>query len=265
MAKFDKYGDWAVVTGASSGIGKAISAELSEQGLKVVLVARTESDLRAVADELRTESKLIIADLTTTEGRQAVASETQDLEVGLFVHSAGLAHVGPFLSTPKNMNSDLLSIHCAATVELSSTFAERFRKRKSAGIILVSSGFGFAPIPFAAVYAAAKAFVISFGEALSEELRADAINVLTVIPGGTKTNMAAKLGELIDMSKLPMPMGEPETVARVALKALGKRDRVVPGFANKVMAKMMALMPVGFSKARMGKMLRDALITQPSK
>ncbi len=262
MTSLETYGSWAVVTGASSGIGQAIAQELSDTGLNIVLVARTQTKLEKAARELKSETKIIAADLCTSAGQQQVYDAIKDLNVGLFVHSAGLAHVGPFLSTPEDTDTGLLAIHCSATVDMSRHFANRFQEKGRGGIMLVSSGFGFAPIPYAAVYGAAKAFVISFGEALAEEFRVENVDVLTVIPGGTKTNMAKKLATLIDMKKMPMPMGEPADVARVALAALGRKDRVIPGTANKVMAKMMALMPTDMAKARMGKMIRNALIPQ---
>ena len=264
MESYRKYGEWAVVTGGSSGIGRAIAEDLAKRGYKLVLVARTQADLIAVGAALKTECQTIAADLCTVEGRVAVMEQTQSLPVGLFVHSAGLAHVGAFLSAPPDADRQLIDIHCAATVELSRHFATRFKARGRGGLVLVSSGFGYSPIPYAAVYGAAKSFVISFGEALSEELRASNIDVLTVIPGGTKTNMAVKLADLIDLTQMPMPMGDPAMVARSTLHALGRKDRVVPGLPNKIMASLMTVMPTGLAKALMGRMLRGALKTQPN-
>ncbi|MDH5528833.1 MAG: SDR family NAD(P)-dependent oxidoreductase [Paracoccaceae bacterium] len=265
MRDFEKYGKWAVVTGASSGIGREFAKELATAGKKIVLVARTEATLRqTLEDDLDASHRIVVADLSTPEGLQALDDETRKLDVGLVVHSAGLAHAGGFLEESPKIDAALQAIHITATVEIARLFGERLVNRGGGGLILVSSGFGFAPIPYAAVYGAAKAFVISFGEALAVELRSKSIDVLIVIPGATKTNMSVKLAEQIDMSKVPMPHGDPRKVARVGLAALGRKDSVVPGGMNKIMALMAGLMSRRMAKAQFGKLLRSALIIRPS-
>jgi short-subunit dehydrogenase len=259
MRTFKKYASWAVVTGASSGIGQAIATALSQNRFNIVLVARTAPDLEKVAADLKTETKIVAADVCTVEGQNACFKATRDLDVGLFVHAAGVAHIGSFLATSQSTYASIVSINCATTVEMTRHFADRFQNKGGGGIILVSSGLGFAPVPFAAVYAAAKAFVVSFGEALAEELRPNNIDVLTVIPGATKTKMHAELSALVDMTKLPLPIGEPAVVAGAALRALGRKDRVVPGAMNTVIAKVMAAMPTGLVKKQMGNVIKNAL------
>ena len=264
MRDVEKYGEWVVVTGASSGIGREFAKELAAAGKKIVLVARTEATLRqTLEDDLDASHRIVVADLCTPEGLQALDDETRELDVGLVVHSAGLAHAGGFFDGSPKTDAALLAIHITATVEIARVFGKRMVNRRGGGLILVSSGFGFAPIPYAAVYGAAKAFVISFGEALAFELRSESVDVLTVIPGATKTNMANKLAKQIDMSKVPIPHGDPRKVARVGLGALGRKDSVVPGGMNKVMALMMGLMPRRMAKAQFGKLLKSALIIQP--
>ena len=265
MKNSEKYGEWAIVTGASSGIGREFAKELASKGKRIVLVARTEENLKRTVDQdLDATHKIVVADLCTLDGLQALADATEDLDVGLVVHSAGLAHAGAFLNGTTQTDSSLQAIHIKATVELTRIYGERLAKRGGGGIVLVSSGFGFAPIPYAAVYGAAKAFVISFGEAMAVELRSKNVDVLTVIPGATKTNMAEKLALQIDMSKVPMPHGDPRAVARAGLAALGRKDSVVPGIMNKVMAFMMGAMSRRMAKGQFGKLLKNALIIQPS-
>jgi short-subunit dehydrogenase len=265
MKNVEKYGDWAVVTGASSGIGREFAKELATLGKRVVLVARTEANLlRTIETYLDGSHKIVAADLCTPGGLKALADATADLDVGLIVHSAGLAHAGAFLDGTAKTDAGLQAIHINASVEIARIYGERLARRGGGGIILVSSGFGFAPIPYAAVYGAAKAFVISFGEALAFELRSKKVDVVTVIPGATKTNMAEKLAQQIDMSKVPMPHGDPRKVARAGLAALGRKDSVIPGAMNKVMAFMMGTMSRRMAKGQFGKLLKSALRTQPS-
>lgn len=256
-----KYGEWVVVTGASSGIGREFAKQLSAQGKRIVLVARTEGDLIQTADNLtNTSNKIIVADLSKPEGRQTLIDQTETLDVGLFVHAGGTVHAGRFLDTSDPKNEVMLGIHLDATVSLSKHFGRRFFDRKGGGIVLISSGFAFAPVPYLAVYAAAKAFMLHFGEALAEELRSENIDVLTVLPGGTNTQMAEKLGEMIDFSKLAMPMGDPAKVASESLRALGYADSVIPGLKNKVMGFMMGrLLARGTAKRMLGKMISGAL------
>ncbi|WP_299731107.1 SDR family NAD(P)-dependent oxidoreductase [uncultured Tateyamaria sp.] len=264
MKDIEKYGEWVVVTGASSGIGREFAKELAAKGKKIVLVARTEANLQQMLEQdLDASHRIVVADLCTATGLKALTQATKELDVGLVVHSAGLAHAGAFLNGTSKTDTNLQAIHMSASVEIARVFGRRFVNRGSGGLIFVSSGFGFAPIPYAAVYGASKAFVISFGEALAVELRSKNVDVLTVIPGATKTNMAEKLAEQIDMSKVPMPHGDPRAVARAGLAALGHKDSVVPGAMNKVMALMMGLMSRRMAKGQFGKLLKSALIIQP--
>lgn len=261
MKNSDKYGSWAVVTGASSGIGRAFASQLSQQGQNIVLVARDAAKLEETAEvDIQTQSKILSADLSSPQGQQKLIDATQGLDVGLLVHAAGITHAGKFLDTPDATNEGLLRLNMDATVALSKAYGQQFKDRSGRGLILVSSGLAYAPVPYLAVYSAAKAFVFHFGEALAEELRPSNVDVLTVLPGGTKTEMADKLGDMIDFDKVAMPMGAPDAVAQQSLKALGKADSVSPGLMNKIMAVMMArLMGRKRAKRMLGKMLGGAL------
>jgi len=260
----NKYGEWAVVTGASSGIGAEFAAQLLDKGLNVVLVARSERQLNVTSESMgRGTTKIIVADLATQIGIDKLAKETASLDVGLLVHSAGVIHLGSFSDTPEPNIDELIQIHITATTRLTHIFAQRLIERKSAGgIVLLSSGFAFTAVPWVAVYAAAKAYVLSFGEALSIELKSHNIDVLTVVPGGTKTNMAKIIDRSIDLNKLPMSMGSAKGVAKCAINSLGKKDSVVPGFTNKMMAMMMnKAMSRNMSKKMIGGLLERSFRT----
>lgn len=264
----EKYGQWAVVTGASSGIGKEFARQLRKKGLKVALIARSEDQLRAVAELLGEDNTRVIAtNLATQEGIDTLEEKTSDLDIGLFVHSAGAVHLGPFIDIKETDIDELLNVHVTATTNLAHIFANRMKARKKAGgLVLVSSGFALTPVPWIAIYSATKAYVLSLGEALSVELKDHNIDVLTVVPGGTKTNMAIDIEKHLDLKKIPLPMGSAATVASTAIKSLGKRDSVVPGVLNKMMAVMMdKLMSRNASKNMIGWMIKKAFRKMPEK
>ncbi len=259
-----KYGEWAVVTGASSGIGRQFAIGLAKQGMKVILVARSADALtRTASQDIQTETKVISADLATPKGRDLLLHEIAGLDVGLFVHSAGNAYVGPYLDAPDDIDEQLIAIHVSATAHLTRVISQRLEARGGGGIILISSVFGMFPMPFSSVYGAVKAFILNLGEALAVELRDKNIDVLSVAPGGTKTRMGDQLGDVIDLKKMSMPMGDPAVVAQEGLAALGQRDTIVPARMNRVMTRMAQLMPRKMVKKQFGKMLEAALIPQP--
>lgn len=263
--KITRYGKWAIVTGASSGIGQEFARQLHAKGMKIVLAARSLGPLEEMAKELGQDKTQIIAiDLAESGAADRLDAQTKDIDVGLIVHSAGIAHMGPLLELDDDTLTNLKAIHIDATVDISRIFGQRLKRRGEGGIILVSSGLAFSPVPYGAVYGAAKAFILSFGEALAEELRSSKIDVLTVVPGGTKTNMAEHLNSLVDLDKLKMPMGNPADVARAGIAALGQRDTIIPGSMNKIMAVMMSrIMSRKMSKSMIGGMMKTALRTQP--
>ena len=259
-----KYGEWAVVTGASSGIGRAIAAQIVNEGGRCVLVARRKERLLETARALGEDScRVVSLDLCDKDAADVLLRETEGLDVGLFIHSAGIAHMGPLTEIEAQKINALIDIHIRATVLLTQRFAQSFKSKGRGGIMLVSSGLAFAPVPYVAVYSAAKSFVLSFGQSLSEEMRHFNVDVLTLVPGGTQTDMATEIESFVDFSKLKMPMAPAEGVASVALKHLGKSDSVVPGLPNKLMALMMKLMGPTLSKRLMGKMMGHALWNSP--
>ena len=243
-----KYGEWALVTGGSSGIGYEIARQLVASGMKCILISRTEAKLAAAVTQLGEEnSQYRVADLSVDGEIERIAEELHDLDVGLCVHCAGTVFMGHFLDQDTDNAAQLLGIHIQATSALVHIFGQRFQVRGGGGFILVSSGLGYAPIPLGAVYAAAKAYVLSFGQAMHHELKTNNIDVVTLVPGGTKTNMANELGQYLDLTKLPFPMGPVEPVAHSAISALvggnARGGMVIPGAMNKLLVFMMRILP----------------------
>jgi len=266
MSKHEKYGEWALVTGASSGIGREFARKIIAGGGKCVVVARTNEKLEALASEFGADRTMVVAaDMATEQGRAELRDAVTDIDIGLVIHSAGVVHMGSVLDMPSDDARELIDVHVSATVEIASFFGQRLRQRGGGGLILISSGLAHSPVPYVATYAASKAFVLSFGEALAYELRDHNVDVLTVVAGGTKTNMATAIESYLDFSKIYMPMGPPQAVVTSALRNLGRRDTVVPGAMNKIMVGMMRkVMGSGTSKSLLGGMMKKALRTQPA-
>lgn len=237
----ERYGPWAVVTGASSGIGRALASELAALGLNVVLAARTGPMLQELADELRarhgTDARPVAVDLARGTGVSELAEATRDLDAGLLVAAAGFGASGPFVASPLDAELEMLAVNCAALAAQAHHFAGRFAARGRGGLVLLSSIVAFQGAPHAAHYAATKAYVHTLAEGLYRELAPRGVDVLACAPGPTRTGFAARAR---------MTMGaaaSPESVARATLAALGSGPAVVPGALAKVLRYSLAPLP----------------------
>ena len=226
-----RYGPWAVVTGASDGIGRETALRLAESGIQVVLVARREAVLRELASALSerfgVETHVVAADLSTQGGVEAVVRETRPLDVGLLVASAGFGTSGSFIASPLQLELELLDVNCRAVMALAHEFGRRFAARGRGGIVLMSSLVAFQGVPRAAHYAATKAYVQSLAEGLHIELAPLGVDVVASAPGPIHSGFA---------SRADMQMGfalAPEDVARTTLNALGRKMTVRPGWLSK--------------------------------
>jgi len=241
-AKFlSKYGPWAVVTGASDGIGRALACECAAAGLNVVAVARRSEKLEHLAGELRhdfgRESRSIVADLGTREGLEALDRLTKDLDLGLFVASAGYGTSGVLLDSDLAREHDMLEVNCFALLHGCVHFGRRFRDRGRGGIVLMSSLVGWQGTPMAAHYAATKAYVQSLAEAMHMELKAYNIDVLASAPGPVQSGFAARADLRMSVAVTP------QLVARKTLQALGQSGTVVPGALSKLLTWSLAPLP----------------------
>lgn len=237
----NRYGEWAVVTGASSGIGKEIALRLGEAGFSLLLVARNQGPLKHLANELKeryaTESITLAADLSTAEGIQAVLTESAMHPVGLLVAAAGFGSSGPLLEQDLATERNMLAVNCNAVLWMSHAFGKRFVAQGRGGIILFGSLVGFQGVPYSAHYAATKAYVQSLAEGLHHELHSTGVDVLAAAPGPVASGFAARAS---------MNMGQaltPEQVGIPILKALGRRVTVLPGWLTKVLVRSLHLMP----------------------
>ncbi len=238
---FRRYGQWAVVTGASSGIGRELARQLAAAGLDLVLVARSQAVLQQLADELIEKHgiavRVVPADLAETTAVEGLMAETNALDVGLLVASAGFGTSGRFLDLTLADELNMLNVNCRALLLLSWHFGRRFAERGRGGLVLMSSIVGFQGVPNAAHYAATKAYVQTLAEALAVELKPHGVDVLAAAPGPTNSGFA---------QRADMQMGaalSPAAVARGTLQALGRTPTVLPGLLSKVLVYALALLP----------------------
>ncbi len=236
-----QYGPWAVVTGASDGLGKAIAEALAAKGVNLVLVARRVAVLNEVANDYAkrygVETQVIATDLSQLRAVDDVLTTTEDLPVGLLVASAGFGTSGRFIDIPLEDELIMLDVICRAVVAMTHHFARRFAARGRGGIILLSSLVGFQGVARAAHYAATKAYIQSLAEGLRIELAPLGVDVLASAPGPVHSGFA-------DRANMQMSMAlKPETVARDTLNALGKQGTVRPGFLTKFLDGSLSLLP----------------------
>jgi short-subunit dehydrogenase len=223
-----RYGRWAVVTGASDGIGKAFAELLAQAGFNLVVAARRQDVLAGVAKHLSSshgvEVRAVSCDLGRPEGVAALEDATQELDAGLLVAAAGFGTSGPFLSSDLQAELGMIDVNCRAVAALAFEFGSRFVRRGGGGIVLLSSLVAFQGVPRAANYAATKAYVQTFAEGIRQELSGSDVDVLAVAPGPVRSGFGQRANMKMGMAQTP---GE---VARGALRALGIRGTVRPGF-----------------------------------
>jgi hypothetical protein len=237
----ERYGPWAVVTGASDGIGRALARRLAEAGVRLVLAARRRDALEALGAELGAawgvEARAVAVDLATAAGVEALVRATAGLDVGLLVASAGFGTSGDFVAGDVATELQMIDVNCRAVAALSHAFAGRFVGRGRGGLLLLSSLVAFQGVPRAANYAATKAYVQSLAEGLRHELGPRGVDVLATAPGPVRSGFAARASMTMGAAQTP------DEVARATLRALGRRGTVRPGWLAKALELSLALLP----------------------
>ena len=226
----ERYGEWALVTGASAGIGAEFARALAREGVSCVLSARREDRLRELASELekshQVATRVVAEDLSDPQGAGRLAAAVEDLEIGILVNNAGFGYVGRFDKQETERLRAMVELNCVAPVVLTSRLVPGMRDRGRGAVIVVGSAAGRQPLPLHSVYSASKAFDLLFGEALSVELRDRGIDVLTLEPGATETEFQETAGEVAH------PGESAAKVVRVGLEALGRQPSVMSGWLN---------------------------------
>jgi short-subunit dehydrogenase len=229
---------WALVTGASMGIGEAFARALAARGMNVVLCARSGDRLAALAAELEAEhavrAAVVVADLARPgAAARAWAEAGRDRIIHLLVNNAGFGLHGRFDERPIDRQSEMVALNCTALLELAHLALGEMRPRGSGAIVNVGSVAAFQPVPFKAVYAATKAFVLSLTQALVEENRGSGVRILCVSPGPTPTGFQAVAGSRVREGQVGVLRAEQVVDAALAALDAGK-THVAPGFANRV-------------------------------
>lgn len=256
--KKDKYGPWALITGASAGLGAEFAKQLAKEGLNVALVARRADRLEALGKELQEsygiEYRAVAADLASADFLPQLAADTEDLDIGLVINNAGFTNSGNFLDNDLEREIQLVDVNCRSAVIVAHHFGQKLRARNQGGMIFSASIAAFAGIPFWANYSASKSFDLKLSEALASELKPHNVDVLAMCPGATKTEFAEYDGFIANHI---MTMEAPAVVSG-ALKALnGGRRTWVAGWVNKMNVFATRLFPRWFNSILFGVVVRD--------
>lgn len=256
------YGRWALVTGASSGIGREICIELAESTFNLIIVGRNEKHLQNLQSELlakyNNDVEMVVADLSIEREVYELIKSTNQKQIGLAVLSAGYGTSGEFIENPLLDELNMLNVNCRALTILTHHFANRFSSQMFGGLILLGSLVSFQGVPYAAHYAATKAYVLSLGEALYHELKPYDIDVLTACPGP----VASGFGARADM-KMHGAMKPKEIVVPI-LKSLGKKSVLLPGLMTKMLAYALRTVPRWGKVLIMKKVMSDMTKHQKS-
>jgi short-subunit dehydrogenase len=259
-----RYGPWAIVAGASEGLGAAYGEELASRGLNLILVARRSEMLESLASRLskkhKVETKPMAVDLSASDAADRILQETNHLEIGLLVYNAAFSAIGPFLERSIDDHLKEIQTNVLSPLKLIYLFASQMISRGRGGIVLMSSLSAFQGSAYISTYAATKAFNIVLAEGLWEELRERGVDVLVCVSGAVKTpNYVAsepeQTGGLGDMTM------HPGQVVHEALRALGKRPYVIPGRMNRISSFVLRhLLPRQTAVKFMGRILRNMYV-----
>lgn len=220
----------ALITGASTGIGKSYARKLAKRGFDLVLVARDQARLEALAAELApsgTASQVLVADLT--QGADVARVEQvleSDSAISFFLNNAGIATVAPQLNTPVDVIEKLIAINVTAATRLALAAGRAFVARKSGAIVNISSAAGINPERFNAVYSSSKAFVLALSQALTKELNANGVTIQTVLPGAVRTEIWERAGTDVDKRLPPERIMDVDELVEAALKGLDMGERI---------------------------------------
>jgi short-subunit dehydrogenase len=251
-----RYGPWAVIAGASAGLGESFARLLAARGLNLVLLARRREALDRLAAELAAahgiEVRVLAGDLARVDLRETIEALTKDLEVGLLVFNAAHSVIGEFVDRPLEEHLRVLDLNCRGPLVLAHLLGSAMARRGHGGIVLMTSLSGSQGGPFLASYAASKAFNLVLAEGIWEELGARGVEVIACRAGATRTP-----GYAASNPKASVSLMEPDAVAQQTLAALGRGPSFVPGGINKVAAFLFGrLLPRRVSIRFMGRMTR---------
>ena len=243
-----RFGPWALVTGASSGIGKEFARQIAASGINVMLVARRDALLgdlgRAIAQEFDVQYRALAMDLSQEGFIAELADATHDIDIGLVVSNAGTGNSGEFLKLDRQLLQATLRLNTMAHLDITHHFGAKLAERRRGGIILVGAMGAENGVPYMANDGGAKAYVHSLGEALQYEFKPLGVYVTVLAAGFTETAVLGKFG--FDPKTMPLkPMSVEQCVSEALSGLIKNRSRVVPGRLNRLMN---ALVPASLAR-----------------
>lgn len=253
-----RFGPWAVVTGASSGIGREAARQIAANWINLVLVARRGEVLASLGEELTgrhgIEFRVIEADLSHPGAEETVINGTADLDVGLLFSSAGTGQPGSFLAFKSEQLREIVHLNGLSHLLLTHHFSQRFARRGKGGTLLVSALGADSGIPFHAVPTASKGLVNTLGRSLHSELKRSGVGISVLIVTPTDTPLVEKMG--LDGSAMPMKPMSVEQCVREGLEGLNSNKMIImPGLFFRIMNR---LMPHGLVRTMTGNMMRKS-------
>jgi len=259
-----RFGPWALVTGASSGIGKEFAQQIAASGISVVLVARREGLLKEagvqVSKRYGVEHRIVVLDLSREGFIEQLASATDDLDIGLVVSNAGTGNPGAFLKHDRQLLLETVRLGAMAHLDIAHHFGAKLTARRRGGMVLAGAMGAEGGVPLMANDGAAKAYVHSLGEALHFEFKPLGVCVTVLAAGFTDTAVIGKFG--LDPKTMPMKPMSVEQCVSEALDGLRKnRSRVVPGRLNRIMN---ALVPASLARKLEADLLGKGLASKPA-
>lgn len=236
---------WAIITGASSGIGKALAFEFAAHDFNLFLTARNETELNKVADECRNEfgveTEIFSADLSDLNSIEKLIAAVSNKRFNVLVNNAGFGVKGDFTETNSDDEIKMLNVQIAAMLKLTKAILPPMLKTRTGKILNVASVYSFAPAPKQAVYSASKAFILNFSSALQNEVKDSGVTVTVLCPGVTQTEFRKRAG-ITDKKNSGMTA---QAVAEIAFReTMRGKHIVVPGLQNKIFVFLAKLFPV---------------------
>ena len=254
----EKYGEWALITGASSGIGKEFATQLAAKGLHVVLVARRLEKLQLLAKDLETQyaikTLVIEADLCNNNFLATILEKLNVLNISVLINNAGFGTTGPFLEQDIDRQIQMIDLNCKVPIILAHHFGKAMKEQKKGLIINIASSAAFLPMPLWSNYAATKAYLMQFSNALAYELKASGVDVMALCPSATKT----EFGEVAKAGKLNKNAMEVEDVVSEAIAKAGKTNTLISGMSNKIKMAMLNFLPLNL-KTKIGAMAVETM------
>jgi short-subunit dehydrogenase len=261
-----KNKETALITGASSGIGKAIAEELAGRNYNLVLVARSEDNLEALSEQLEQLYKIKVhflpLDLTEKDFLNTMSAFLSDnnLDIDILVNNAGFGQRGRIVDTQLDIHKSMIDLNIKALTTLSHHFARKMQKRRHGYILNVASLGAFGAGPMMGTYFATKAFVLSFTEALHEEMQPYKVHVSALCPGAVETEFA-KTSSMSDTILFQMDTSQPEPVAKAGIDGLFRDEAIIIPGTNTKLATLGAKLAPRFLTRKLTKILQEVEIS----